>query len=231
MGSPRYSKTLQGEFVRPLSPLIIFHSDFSLSLSPVGQSVPFHQLFTQRWCLTPCYSECGLQTIITGIICVGKKCRLSDYPQSEHIRAFILTRSPCNSNPQEILRSVGLVTVFQTPKKLVNVEYFLGLGLFPSPSHSKFSSVQLSRVRLFVAPWAAAHQASLSITNSRNLLKLMSIKSVILSNHLILCRPFSSWLQYFPASESFQMNQLFASSGQSMGVSAPASVLPVNIQD
>ena len=53
-----------------------------------------------------------------------------------------------------------------------------------------FSSVQsLSHVRLFATPWTAAHQASLSITNSQSLLKLMSIKSVMPSNHLIFCRP------------------------------------------
>ena len=53
-----------------------------------------------------------------------------------------------------------------------------------------FSSVQsLSRVRLFATPWIAAHQASLSITNSRSLLKLMSIESVMPWSHLILCRP------------------------------------------
>ena len=54
-----------------------------------------------------------------------------------------------------------------------------------------FSLVQsLSHVRLFATPWTAAYQASLSITNSQNLLKLMSIESVMPSNHLILCRPF-----------------------------------------
>ena len=54
----------------------------------------------------------------------------------------------------------------------------------------QFSSVQsLSRVRLFATPWTAARQASLSITNSRSLLKLMSIESVTPSSHLILCRP------------------------------------------
>ena len=53
-----------------------------------------------------------------------------------------------------------------------------------------FSSVQsLSRVRLFVTPWTAAHQASLSITNSRSLLRLISIELVISSNHLNLCHP------------------------------------------
>ena len=54
----------------------------------------------------------------------------------------------------------------------------------------QFSSVQsLSRVRLFVTPWIAARQASLSITNSRSSLKLMCIESVMPSSHLILCRP------------------------------------------
>ena len=54
----------------------------------------------------------------------------------------------------------------------------------------QFTSVQsLSCVWLFVTPWIAAHQASLSITNSRSLLRLMSIKSVMPSSHLILCRP------------------------------------------
>ena len=54
----------------------------------------------------------------------------------------------------------------------------------------QFSSVQsLSRVRLFATPWIAAHQASLSITNSRSLLKLMSIESVMPSSHLIPCHP------------------------------------------
>ena len=75
-----------------------------------------------------------------------------------------------------------------------------------------------------------AHQASLSITNSWSLLKLMSTESVMPSNHLILCWPFSC-LQSFPASGSSPMNQFFASGGQSIGVSASTSVLPTNIQD
>ena len=54
----------------------------------------------------------------------------------------------------------------------------------------QFSSIQsLSRVRLFATPWTAAHQAFLSITNSRSLLKLMSVESVMPSSHLILCCP------------------------------------------
>ena len=93
----------------------------------------------------------------------------------------------------------------------------------------KVSLVQsLSRVRLFATPWTAARQASLSIVNSRSLRKLMSIESVLPSSHLILCRPFSSRLQSFPASGSFPVSQLFASGGQRTGASAPASALPVN---
>ena len=58
------------------------------------------------------------------------------------------------------------------------------------PCVKQISSVQsLSCVQLFATPWTAAHQASLSITNSRSLLKLISIKSVMPSNHLILCHP------------------------------------------
>ena len=80
------------------------------------------------------------------------------------------------------------------------------------------------------APWTAAYQASLSFTLSQSLLKLMSIESMMPSNHLTLCCPFSNCLQAFPASQSFPMNQLFQSGGQSIGASASPSVLPVNIQ-
>ena len=70
----------------------------------------------------------------------------------------------------------------------------------------------------------------LSITNFRSLLELMSIESVMPSSHLILCHP-SSCPQSFPALRSFQMSQFFTSGGQIIGVSASASVLPMNIQD
>ena len=98
-------------------------------------------------------------------------------------------------------------------------------------SKRAFSSVQsLSRVRLFATPWIAAHQASLSITNSQSSPKPMSIKSVMPSGHLILCRPLLPRPQSLPASESFPMSQLFAWGGQSTGVSALASVLPKKSQ-
>ena len=94
-----------------------------------------------------------------------------------------------------------------------------------------FSSVQLfSHVRLFAAPWIAARQASLPITKSRSLPKLMSIELVMPSSHLILCRPLPLLPQFLPASV-FSVSQLFAWGGQSIGVSASASVLPLNTQD
>ena len=67
----------------------------------------------------------------------------------------------------------------------------------------------LSHACLFATPWTAAHQASLSITNPQTLLKLMSIKSVMPSYHLILCHPFSACPQSFSASGSFPTSQLF----------------------
>ena len=94
------------------------------------------------------------------------------------------------------------------------------------------SSVQsLSHVQLFAIPWTAAHQASLSITNSWSLLKLMSIKSVMPSNHFIFCRPLLLLPSIFSSIRVFSNDQFFLSGGQSIGVSASASVLPMNIQD
>ena len=73
-----------------------------------------------------------------------------------------------------------------------------------------FSSVQLlSRVHLFAIPWAAARQASLSITNSRSLLKLMSIELVMPSNHLILCQPLLLLPSIFPSVKVFSNELVF----------------------
>ena len=98
---------------------------------------------------------------------------------------------------------------------------------------SEFSSVQsLSRVQLFATPWTTGCQASLSITNYQSLPKLMSVESVIPSNHLIFCHPFLLLPSIFPSVRVFSpVSQLFASGGQSIGVSASTSVLPMNIQD
>ena len=72
------------------------------------------------------------------------------------------------------------------------------------PNFFQFSSVQsLSRVWLFVTPWTTARQASLSITNSRSPPKPMSIESVMLSNHIILCRPLLLLPSIFPSIRVF----------------------------
>ena len=98
-------------------------------------------------------------------------------------------------------------------------------------SQGSVSSVQLlSCVQLFVTSWTAAHQASLSITNSQSLLKLMSIESVMPSSHLMLCHPLFLLSPIPPSIRVFPMSQLFAWGGQSTGVSALASFLPKNTQ-
>ena len=88
------------------------------------------------------------------------------------------------------------------------------LCLYVSPAHPslQFSSVQsLSHVKLFAIPWTAACQASLSITNSWSLLTLMSIESVMPSNHLILCHPLFLLPSIFPSIWVFSMSQFFTS--------------------
>ena len=86
----------------------------------------------------------------------------------------------------------------------------------------------LSHVWIFATPWTTARQASPSFTISQSLLKLICIESVMPSNHLIL-NPFSS-CQSFPASRASLVSRLFTPVDQSIGASASASVLPMNIQ-
>ena len=106
-----------------------------------------------------------------------------------------------------------------------------GAGVLNSYSSNEVVVVQsLSRVQLFVTPWTAVLQASLSFVMSWSLLKLMSAESVMPSIYLILCLPLSSCLRAFPPSESFLMSRLFTSCG-SIRASASASVLLMNIQD
>ena len=86
----------------------------------------------------------------------------------------------------------------------------------------------LSHVWFFVISRTAVCQAPLSFTISWSLLKFISIESVMLSNHLIICQPPLFSFQSSPASGSFTMSWLFTSGGQSIGASA--TVLPMNIQ-
>ena len=93
-------------------------------------------------------------------------------------------------------------------------------------------SVQLlSRVWFFVNPWTAAHQASLSITNSQSLAKLMSIELVMPSNHLILCHPLLLPPSIFPNIRVFSNESLLCIRWPKYGVSASVLVLSMNIQD
>ena len=109
------------------------------------------------------------------------------------------------------------------------------ISLSIMPLGSIFIVVQsLSCVRLFATPWTAACQASLSFTVSQSLLKLMSIESLMLSNHLILLPSSLFCLQSFPDLSQnqglFPISWLFTSGGQSIGASASVSILPINIQ-
>ena len=97
--------------------------------------------------------------------------------------------------------------------------------------HLSDQSVQSpSHVWLFATPWTAAHQISMSITNAQSLLKLMSIKSMMPSNHLILCCPFFLLPSIFPRIRVFS-NESALCIQWPKEVSALASVLPMNTQD
>ena len=96
----------------------------------------------------------------------------------------------------------------------------------------QFSSVQsLSHVRLFATLWIEARQASLFFTIAQSLLKLMSIKLMMPSKHLILCHPLLLMPSIFSSMNIFSNESLFASGGQSLGASASAPVLSMNIHD
>ena len=82
-----------------------------------------------------------------------------------------------------------------------------------------------------VIPWTTEHQASLSFTIFRSLLRLLAIEFVMPLNPLIVCRSLLSHLQSYSASASFPMSEFFTSDGQHIGASASASVLSMKIQD
>ena len=139
----------------------------------------------------------------------------------------------------QIIRVVIQTQPVYSPQ--INKKYTEDMGLFRRsrklwaklypPPQKVFVIVQsLSHVQLFATPWTVAHQASPSSTISQSLLKLMSTELVILSNYIILCCPFFSCPQSFPASDFFPVSQLFTSGGPSIEASTSASVLPMSIQ-
>ena len=119
--------------------------------------------------------------------------------------------------------------------KICHCFYFFPFYLPWSDGTKQMASIQslqlLNHVQLLASPWTAACQASLSITNSRSLLKLMSIESVMPSNHLILCHPFLLLPSIFPSIRIFSNELVLCIRWPNIGVSASASVLLMNIQD
>ena len=159
---------------------------------------------------------------------------------------IVITRTACSpatassSTDLPSLQVLGRGVVAQLPKMPSRLREELGQlwfsakrkGMQAAFAGAKFSSVRsLSRVRLFVIPRTAAHQSSLSITNSRSLLKLISIESVMPSNHLILCRPLLLPPSIFPSTRVFSKESVLHIRWPKYGVSASASVLPMNMQD
>ena len=122
------------------------------------------------------------------------------HPYTTNGKTIALTKQTFVGKVMSLLFSMlsRLVIAF-----LIRSKHLL-ISWLQSPSAVIFSSVQsLSRVRLFATPWTAACQASLSITNSQSLLKLMSIQLVMPSNHLILCRPLLLLPSIFPGVRVF----------------------------
>ena len=148
-----------------------------------------------------------------GVMCSKHIC--SPYPSHLAFSVFVPGKPPL---PHSILESLQRLLVYRE-------------GLVALPRVGKLLLLfSRSVVSIFATPWTAAHQASLSFTISQSLLKLISIESVMQSSQFIFYDPLLRLPQTFPASGSFPVSQLFASGGQSIGASASASVLPMNIQ-
>ena len=133
---------------------------------------------------------------------------------------------------------------FKLPEKIFSSCIFMCINVYSSMGASTVGSIpgwgtkiphvtsvqSLSRIWLFVTPWTAARQASLSVTNSQSSLKLISIELVMSSNHLILCHPLLLPPSIFPSIRVFSNELSLHTSGQSIRASALAPVLPMNVQ-
>ena len=140
---------------------------------------------------------------------------------------FITSSLFCYSKLKSLCFVKSSQIIYSLSKKVYKINN-LPMSLFESFNYVQFSC---SVVPDSATPWTTACQVSLSITISRSPPKPMSIESVMPSSHLILCHPLLLLPSIFPNIRSFQMSQPFASGGQSIGVSASASVLPMNTQD
>ena len=125
---------------------------------------------------------------------------------SHEIKICLLLGRKAVTNLDSILkgRDITLPTKVCIVIAMVSPVVMNGFDSWTIKKRFQFSSVEsLSHVRPFVTPWTAAHQASLSITYSQSLFKLMSIESVISSNHLILCHPLLLLHSIFPSTRVF----------------------------
>ena len=171
---------------------------------------------------------CLGKTVGSRSSCVFVKCQLLERDATPH--TYLMPIQGCEDST--IIVSLKFFLFHYFKSSLLEFNCFTMFCWFLQYNKVNQLSVQsVSRVQLFATPWTEACQASLSITNSWSLLKLMSIKLVMPSKISSSVVPFSSCLQSFPALASFPMSQFFPSGGQSIGVSASASVLPMNIQD
>ena len=142
---------------------------------------------------------------------------------------YMTTRKSIALNRQTFVGKVISLLFNMLPKLVITFlprSKHLLISWLQSPSAVIFSSV--SHARLFATPWTAVRQASLSITKTWSLLKLMSIELVMPSNHLILYHSLLLLPSIFPSIRVFSNKS--ASGGKSIGVLASASVLPMNIQ-
>jgi len=155
--------------------------------------------------------------------------QLSNFTFSFHFHALEkemarTLQCSCLENPRE--RGAWWAAVYGVAQSRTQLKWL------SSSIPSLFSSVQLlSHVQLFATLWIAACQTSLSITKFWSLLKLLCIESVMPSSHLILCHALLLPPSIFPSIRAFSHESVLCIRGQRIGVSASASVLPMDIQD
>ena len=170
------------------------------------------------------WSDLVVAVVVVVAVCDTAVSLVSILPIAVYVCQFYSSNTPHHPHHKSVPASLFLLCKY--------VHLYLWVPILLKLWKLMFSSVQsFSRVQLFVTPWIAACQASLSITNSRSSLRLTFIESVMPSSHLILCRPLLL-LPPIPTSiRVFSDDQLFAWGGQSTGVSALALFLPKNNQD
>ena len=185
-------------------------------------------MLVAQWCPTLCNSmDCSPPgSSVHGILQV----RILEWVASPFSRGFSWPRDQIRMSC--INRQVLLPSEPPGSPYILPYYHLVILPYYHIPFLGYLSSVRsLSHVQLFVTPWTAAGQASLSITNSWSLRKLMSIALVMPSNHLILCRPLLLLPSIFPSIRVFSNESVLNIMWPNIRVSASTSVLPVSIQD